>query len=75
MQLVTQNWSAFDPVLGATCSFYVNDLPFRPNKPHVTTYANDTAVSFFSDKIEEINTLFNAELAFIENWLLVKKFH
>ena len=36
-------------------------------------YADDTAISFSSDKIEEINTLVNAELACLEKWLQSNK--
>ena len=39
----------------------INDLPFSLSKAHATTY--DTATSFSSAKIEEINTVVNAELS------------
>ena len=32
-------------------------------------YADDTAISFSSDKIEEIDAVVNAEFAFLEKWL------
>ena len=45
---------------------YIKDLPFALSKAQATMYADDTAISFSSDKIEEINTVVNAELACLE---------
>ena len=36
-------------------------------------YADDTAISFSSDNIEEIDAVVNAELACLEKWLHGKK--
>ena len=40
---------------------YINDLPFVLRKAHATMYADDTAISYSSDKIEEIDAVVNAE--------------
>ena len=48
---------------------YINDLPFALRKAHATMYADDTAISYSSDKIEEIDVVVNAELACLEKWL------
>ena len=48
---------------------YINDLPFALRKAHATMYADDTAISYSSDKIEEIDAVVNAELACLEKWL------
>ena len=45
---------------------YINDLPFALRKAHATMYADDTAISYSSDKIEEIDAVVNAELACLE---------
>ena len=37
-------------------------------------YADDTAISFSSDHMEEIDAVVNAELACIEKWLQGNKF-
>ena len=52
------------PCLGPFLFFlYINDLPFSLSKAYATMYAYATAVLFSSDKIEEINTVVNTELA------------
>ena len=48
---------------------YINDLPFALKRAKATMYANDTAISFSSDNIEEIDAVLNAELACLEKWL------
>ena len=52
---------------------YINDFPFTLRKAHATMYADDTAISYSSDKIEEIDVVINAELACLEKWLLGNK--
>ena len=59
--------------LGPLFLLYINDLPFALSKAHATMHADDTAISFSSDNIEEINTAVNAELACLEKWLQSKK--
>ena len=58
--------SSLGPLL---CLLYINNLTFALSKAHATMYADDTAISFSSDNIEEINTVVNAELACLEKWL------
>ena len=48
---------------------YINDLPFALKRAKATMYADDTAISFSSDNIEEIDAVVNAELACLEKWL------
>ena len=48
---------------------YINDLPFALKRAKATMYAGDTAISFSSDNIEEIDAVVNAELACLEKWL------
>ena len=48
---------------------YINDLPFALKRAKATMYGNDTAISFASDNIEEIDAVLNAELACLEKWL------
>ena len=48
---------------------YINDLPFALKRAKATMYADDTAISFSSDNIEEIDAVVNAELACPEKWL------
>ena len=50
---------------------YINDLPFALKRTKATMYADDTAISFSSDNIEEteIDAVVNAELACLEKWL------
>ena len=45
---------------------YINNLPFALRKAHGTMYADDTAISYSLDKIEEIDVAFNAEIACLE---------
>ena len=52
---------------------FINDLPSALRKAQATMYANDTAISCSSDKIEEIDVVVNAELACLEKWLQVNK--
>ena len=40
---------------------YLNDFPFPLRKTHAFMNADDTAISFFSDKIEEIEAVINVE--------------
>ena len=47
----------------------MNDLPFALSKAHATMYADDTAISHSSDKMEEIGVVVNAEIACLEKWL------
>ena len=37
---------------------YINVLPFSLSKAHMTMYADDTAISFSSNNIEEIKATF-----------------
>ena len=48
---------------------YINDLPFALKRAKATMYADDTAISFSSDDIEEIDVVVSAELACLEKWL------
>ena len=48
---------------------YINDLPFALKRAKVTMYADDTAISFSSNDMEEIDAVVNAELACVEKWL------
>ena len=48
---------------------YINDLPFALKRAKATMYADDTAISFSSDNIEEIDAVVNAELSCLEKWL------
>ena len=48
---------------------YINDLPFALDRAKATMYADDTAISFSSDNIEEMDAVLNAELACLEKWL------
>ena len=48
---------------------YINDRPFTLRKAHATMFANDTGISYSSDKIEEIDAVVNAELTCLETWL------
>ena len=48
---------------------YINDLPFALKKAKVTMYADDTAISYSSDKSEELDLVINEELSCIERWL------
>ena len=48
---------------------YINDLPFALKSAKVTMYADDTAISFSSNNMEEIDAVVNAELACVEKWL------
>ena len=48
---------------------YINDLPFALKRAKATMYANDTAISFSADNVEEIDAVVNAELACLEKWL------
>ena len=48
---------------------YINNLTFALSKAHATMYANNTAILFSSNNIEEINTDVNAERACLEKWL------
>ena len=48
---------------------YINYLPFALKRAKTTMYADDTAISFSSDNIEEIDAVVNAELACLEKWL------
>ena len=48
---------------------YINDLPFALKKAKATTHADDTAISYSSDKSEELDLVINEELSCIERWL------
>ncbi len=48
---------------------YINDLPFALKKAKATMYADDTAISYSSDKSEELDLVINEELSYIERWL------
>ena len=48
---------------------YINELPFALKRAKVTMYADDTAIVFFSNDMEEIDAVVNAELACVEKWL------
>ena len=48
---------------------YINDLPFALKRAKATMYAEDTAISYTSDKIEELDLVINEELSYIERWL------
>ena len=47
----------------------MNDLPFALKKAKATMYADDTAISYSSDKSEELDLVINKELSCIERWL------
>ena len=48
---------------------YINDLPFALKRAKETMHADDTAISFSSNDMEEIDAVVNAELACVEKWL------
>ena len=48
---------------------YINDLPFVLKRAKATMYADDTAISFSSNNIEEIDAIVNAEFACLEKLL------
>ena len=48
---------------------YINDLPFSPKKAKATMYADDTAISYSSDKSEKLDLVINEELLCIDRWL------
>ena len=48
---------------------YINDLPFALKKAKATMYADDTAISYSSDKSDELDLAINEELSYIEKWL------
>ena len=48
---------------------YIDDLPFALTRAKATVYADDTAISFSSDILEEIDSVVNSELACLEKWL------
>ena len=54
-------------------SYYINYLPFALSTAHAAMCADNTAISFSSNSIEEINTVVNAELACLEKWLQSNK--
>ena len=58
--------SCLGPLL---CLRHMNDLLCGVSKAHVTMYADETAIPFSSNKIAEINTVVNAELACLEDML------
>ena len=45
---------------------YINDLPFALKRAKATMYADATAISYFSDKSEELDLVINEELSYIE---------
>ena len=47
----------------------INDLPLTLKKTMATMYADDTAISYSSDKSEELDLVINEELSCIERWL------
>ena len=47
---------------------YINDLPFALKRAKATMYADDTAISFSSDNIEEIDAIVNSEPDCLEKW-------
>ena len=55
---------------------YINDLPFALalHRAKATVYADDTAISYSSDKSEELDLVINEELSYIEKWLQGNKF-
>ena len=56
--------------LGSLLSLlYINDLPFALKRAKATMYAEDTAISYTSEKIEELDLVINEELSYIERWL------
>ena len=48
---------------------YINDLPFALKRAKATMYADDTAISYSSNKSEELDFVINEELSYIERWL------
>ena len=48
---------------------YISDQPFPLKRAKAKKYADDTAISFSSDNIEEIDAVLNAGLACLEKWL------
>ena len=48
---------------------YINDLPFALKKAKATIYADDTAISYSSDKSEELDLVISEGLSCIERWL------
>ena len=55
--------SCFGPLLFL---IHINDLPFALKRAKATMYADDTAISFSSDNIKEIDAVVNTELACLE---------
>ena len=53
---------------------YINDLPFAIKRAKATMYADDTAISFSSDNIEEIDAVVHAELACLSSGYMVTSF-
>ena len=48
---------------------YINDLPFALKRAKATMYTDYTAISYSSDKSEELDLVINEELSYIERWL------
>ena len=54
---------------------YINDIPFGLNRAKATMYADDTAISFSSDNIKEIDAVVNAELPALRSGYMVTSFN
>ena len=48
---------------------YINDLPFALKRVKAIIYADDTAISYSSDKSEELDLVINEELSYFDRWL------
>ena len=55
--------------LGPPFLIYINGLPFALNRAKTAMYADDTAILYSSDNVEEIDAVVSAELACLDKWL------
>ena len=52
---------------------YINDLPNCLSNSEPRMYADDTHITFASNNIQNINNVFNEDLARVEKWLTANK--
>ena len=52
---------------------YINDLPSSLQKSHVSMYADDTAISFSSKSIDDLQNDLNLDLLKLQDWLHANK--
>ena len=57
--------SCFGPLLSTV---YINDLPFCLESCQVTTYADDTSISFIAKSVNDLNMKLNKELDSLRKW-------